>query len=346
MLKHPTIKDLAEASGVSTSTVDRVLNGRESVRAVTAMRVHEAARRLGFHIGPAAEPRAGAEIPSLSFGLLLPPNDREYYDRFVAEAQRAAGDFQRARIKLTVRFIPDMAPDEVCQYLDEMSENVQAIGVSVIDHPKITRHVQAIQEKGIPVIALLSDFAQGIREAYVGTNNLKVGRTAAAMLAYGIPRGDAPTEVALFVGGHRWHGHDLRETGFRAWFRENRPDITVLDTNINLNTGEMSYESMRDMLSKHARLRGVYCAGGGREGLIRAIREAGSERQVNVILNEVTDITREALTEGLLAMIIDTPAYQVLSLSYACAMDALHGDTGKFAGQHFVPMNLVLPESI
>ncbi len=25
-----------------------------------------------------------------------------------------------------------------------------------------------------------------------------------------------PGKIAVFVGGYRWHGHELRETGFRS----------------------------------------------------------------------------------------------------------------------------------
>ncbi|SDZ47366.1 LacI family transcriptional regulator, partial [Jannaschia faecimaris] len=44
MANRPTIADLARAAGVSTATVDRVLNGRLSVRAETARKVQDAAR--------------------------------------------------------------------------------------------------------------------------------------------------------------------------------------------------------------------------------------------------------------------------------------------------------------
>lgn len=344
MPKRPTIKDVAKASGVSISTVDRVLNGRETVRAKTVIRVHEAAKTLGFPIETPPDPRA-PDTPTLTFGLLLPPNDREFYDHLTAEAQRAAQDFTRARIRLIVDYIPDMTPDEVCQRLDALGAQAQVIGLSCIDHPRITEHVQRIQDRGIPVIALLSDFAQGVRTAYVGTNNLKVGRTAAAMLAHGIPRNISRAEVALFVGGHRWHGHDLRETGFRAWFRENRPEISVLDTNVNLNAADLSYEATKSMLASHPDLRGIYCAGGGREGLIRATRETAQDRRPDVIMNELTEITRDALTEGLLSLVIDTPVHQMFMASYDAAVEALSEAGGKAASQHFVSLNLVLPES-
>ncbi len=42
--------------------------------------------------------------------------------------------------------------------------------------------------------------------------------------------------MAIFVGSHRFHGHELREIGLRSYFRENAPDFTVMETLVNLET--------------------------------------------------------------------------------------------------------------
>ncbi len=73
-----------------------------------------------------------------------------------------------------------------------------------------------------------------MRQHYLGLNNLKIGRIAAHMIAATTHR---PGKIAVFVGGHRWHGHELRETGFRSYFREFAPQFRVLDTLVNLETG-------------------------------------------------------------------------------------------------------------
>ena len=48
-MNRPTIADLAQASNVSVSTVDRVLSGRQSVRKATAEKVLSAAEAIGFY---------------------------------------------------------------------------------------------------------------------------------------------------------------------------------------------------------------------------------------------------------------------------------------------------------
>ena len=86
---------------------------------------------------------------------------------------------------------------------------------------------------------MLSDFAAGIREGYVGLDNRKVGRTAAWMISKAAKR---PGKVALFVGSHRFHGHELREIGFRSFFREQAPDFTLLETLVNLEANQITQD--------------------------------------------------------------------------------------------------------
>ena len=49
-----------------------------------------------------------------------------------------------------------------------------------------------------------------------------------------------------------------------------------------------------DLLRKHDDLTGIYDAGGGRDGIIRALREEGNDRNISVICNELTPVTRRA----------------------------------------------------
>ncbi|WP_339646323.1 LacI family DNA-binding transcriptional regulator, partial [Jannaschia helgolandensis] len=70
MSNRPTINDLARAAGVSTATVDRVLNGRASVRPETARRVYEAAQTIGYHAAALIGHRVHSDLPRLTIGFV------------------------------------------------------------------------------------------------------------------------------------------------------------------------------------------------------------------------------------------------------------------------------------
>jgi len=54
-MKWATIRDVAEAAGVSVSTASKALNGQGKLREETRERVAQAARRLGFAPNPLAQ---------------------------------------------------------------------------------------------------------------------------------------------------------------------------------------------------------------------------------------------------------------------------------------------------
>lgn len=343
MANRPTIHDVAREAGVSTATVDRVLNGREKVREETARKVYEAAQLIGYHAAPLIGQRMQADLPRLRLGLVLHKERQSFYQAFKVEAERAVSQATGLRATLQVAFAASQSPKDFTSLMEGMVGRVDAIAATAVTHPEVTEAVMRLNAKGIPCFALLNDFAQGVRQTYIGLNNLKVGRIAAHMIA---TAAHSPGKIAVFVGGYRWHGHELRETGVRSYFREHAPQFQVLDTLINLETRQLTYEATLDLLGRHPDLRGVYCAGGGMEGAIAALREARAPGEVAVVVNELTPESRNALIERHVTMVISTPLQRLCADLVAMAAQAVAGGMPVMQGQHFLPPDLYLPESV
>ncbi len=165
-MSRPTIADLAEAAGVGTATVDRVLNGRPNVREETVRRVHEAAERIGYHGANIIRQRMLADRGVFRLGLILQKPRHFFYQ----EAQRIFEAQARActqrRVEVTTRFLEDTSPEELARFLLAMKGRVDAVAATGLDHHSVTQAVQDLRAAGIPVFSLLSDFAQGVRESY------------------------------------------------------------------------------------------------------------------------------------------------------------------------------------
>lgn len=343
MARRPTIADVAAAAGLSVATVDRVLNGRERVREDTARRVFEAARDLGYHAAALIEQRLQAEKPELRLGFVLHKERQVFYRRFADEIAAAVGAAPGIRGRMVVEFAASQSPVEVAGLLAAMAPRVDVIAATAVNHPAITAAVEDLKAAGIPCFALLSDFAQGVRASYVGLNNLKVGRIAAWMIATASRQ---PGRVAIFVGGHRWHGHELRETGFRSFFREAAPQFEVLDTLVNLETRQLTYEATLDLLQRQPEVRGIYIAGGGMEGAIAALREAREPGQVALVVNELTSDSIAALADGYVTMVDATPLPRLCRDLVAEMIRAAGDPTAPSPGQMFLQPEIYLPESL
>ncbi|SMO43192.1 LacI family DNA-binding transcriptional regulator [Paracoccus laeviglucosivorans] len=343
MAGRSTIDDVARAAGVSVATVDRVLNGRAKVREETARKVSEAAEAVGYHAATAIRARALAHIPELHLGIVLQKERHAFYQDFAARLEEAARHDPLHRWRLTIRFSPGQSHQDFADTIAGLAGKVQAVAATGVDHHDVTAVVSMLRSRGTPVFALLSDFAAGIRENYLGTNNLKTGRTA-AWLMHRIMTHQG--KIALFIGGHRFHGHDLREAGFRAYFREYAPGYTFLDTMPNLETRQLTYETTLAILARNPDLSGIYCAGGGMEGAISALQEARLGDRVALIVHELTPESRQGLLQGNVSVVLATPLQPLAQELLSSVAHVLEHGMAENPRQRFIAPLVVTPESI
>jgi len=341
MSRRPTLHDVAREAGVSIATVNRVVGGAQGVREDTARKVAEAAARIGYHARGLIEQNVRVSLPTVRVGVVLHKEKQEFYQNFASSLQRAAQGYTEANIRLHTVFSSSQAPRDVADDLLGMIGAVDVVAATAVNHHQITEAVTEMRDAGLPVFSLLSDFAQGVRESYIGLNNMKVGRGGAKMLTTACLK---PGKIALFVGGNRWHGHELREMGFRLHFRETEPGYEVLDTLVNLETRQLTYEATLDLLSRHPDLVGIYLAGGGMEGAIAALREEVEPGRIAMVVNERTHDSYLAMADGFVSLIIGTPLDDLCeALIDNMARNVLDSETPQ-PGQVFLDPTLYLPE--
>ena len=199
----------------------------------------------------------------MRFGFVLLKPSQPFYQQFAKEIEKAVSARTDIEGQAVIRYAKSQAPEEFASLMESLGRRVDSLACVAVNHQSLNRVVQDLQEKGVPVFSLLNDFAQGIRRNYVGSNNVKIGRVAAWMISRSVKQ---PGKLALFVGGNRWHGHDLREVGFRSFIRENTPRCRCSIRWSISKRGNWTYEATLDLLTRHPDLRGMYIAGGGMEG--------------------------------------------------------------------------------
>ena len=302
-MRRPGMVRLAEAAGVSLATVDRALNGRERLKPETLAHIIAVARQIGH---PAAQRFEAGRLPggSRRFGVVLHKQGQEFYKAFAEELRRAVTAERSVDGALVLEFSSSQSPSEMAGLLRKMADRCDVLAATAVNQPEVTSAVADLRARGITVYSLLSDFAPRLTAGYLGLDNLKVGRTAGWVMDKTTP---VPGNLAIFVGGTRWHGHELRDQGFRAYLRDHAPRLSVLDTIVNLETRQLTYEAAMTLLSRRPDLRGIYVAGGGMEGAIAAVRDAKAEGRVALVVSALTPESRRGLRGGQVTMVIDTP---------------------------------------
>ncbi|MCB1334852.1 MAG: LacI family DNA-binding transcriptional regulator [Roseivivax sp.] len=340
MTKAPTISDLAQAAGLSVATVDRVLHGRANVSDRALRRVVEAAERIGFRA--AALPAVQTARPSVRLGFVLHKGNQAFYRNFTRAIEDASQARSDVAVTADIRFSPSQGPEDFARALREAAAENDVIAGTSVNHPETDRTAAAIVAAGTPLFCLLNDFARAERQAYFGLDNIRVGRIAGWMLATQIRQAG---KIAVFVGGTRWSGHVLRETGLRSYLREHAPQLALLDAFVNLETRHVTYEATLELLSRHADLRGIYVAGGGMEGAIAGLREMRPAGKVALVVNELTEDSRAALADRYVSLAIATPLEDLCRSAVDAMVRAARNDSPP-AGQCFLDPRLYVPEMV
>jgi LacI family transcriptional regulator len=304
MARRPGMAALAASAGVSVATIDRLLNGREGVRADTAAAVIAAAQRMGHPALTRLVPVQHGDLPALRLGFVLHKKGQAFYRAFASAIAGAAIAHPGYRLTLATDFAASQSPSEMAGLLRGMIGRCDVLAATAVNHPEIAAAVSDVQAAGVPVFSLLSDFAPKLRVGYLGMDNTKIGRVAGWAICHAAVKGNA---VAIFVGGARWMGHEQRDAGLRAYLRDHAPHLRVLETAVNLETRQLTQDATLALLSNTPDLCGIYVAGGGMEGAIAALKAHRKPGEIALVVNELTPESRSGLQSGHVTMAIGTP---------------------------------------
>ncbi|MEM9318285.1 MAG: LacI family DNA-binding transcriptional regulator [Pseudomonadota bacterium] len=269
------IKEVARQAGLSTATVDRVLNDRAHVSPQTKLRVAAAVEEL-----KAQESQLAARGRRLFFDFVV-----EAPSRFSHEV-KAAAEAILPRIVTAVcrpRFLLQdvMEEEEVVAALGRiMKRGSQGVCLKARDTAKIRDAVKRLAEAKIPVVTLVTDVGGPDRLAYVGLDNAGAGRTAAYLISQTLR--DAQGMVLATRSHERFLGEEEREFAFVEALASASPRLQVFaiqgGSGMDFETSRLLMKSMDDIRD----LRAVYSMGGGNRSTLRTLENNGLRPEVYV----------------------------------------------------------------
>ena len=340
MALRATIQDLAEKAGVSVSTIDRILNGRDKVRPGTAERVLAAAAALQFYALPTLRERLQVDKPRVRLGFLLQQSHRAYY-RLIAEALRKAASESPEPVEAVIEHMDNLAPEAVSERMLRMGGKVQALAVVSAEHPRIASAIEALSAQGVPTYGLISELTAACGTGFIGLDNWRVGRTAGWAIT-GLSK--RPGRVAILVGNHRYRCQEMNESGFRSYCREHGAAYSLLEPVQTFEDNAIARDVTEHLLRREPDLVGLYVSGGGMAGVLEALRASGRAEHIVTVGHEITDHTRMGLIDHVLSMVLAHPIQQL-------ATDAIaHMQSDRTAGvglaKRYLNLEIFGPENV
>lgn len=336
-----TIEKIAREAGVSSSTVDRVLNRRAGVGARTKASVLSVARKLGYlEGGDAALAGPAASARKLKLDFVLPTAKNQFMDLLRTELESQA----RIRENLDVRVtgVDGINPRLLAEKVRTLEGQTDGIGIVALDHPDVREAIRAVTVGGAKVVTIASDISHVPRVAYIGIDNRAAGRLA-GYLMHRFYSGKGPGKVALFSGSLSYRGHEEREMGFRHILAEDCPQLQIVEQLEMMDDPDRAFEIASELLDRHMDLAAIYNVGAGNSGIAKALKAKDLRRHVLLIGHDATEDTRELLLDGTLDAVIDqNPRVEARE-----ALNALEGViTGKYFERHAPRLQVIFRENI
>ncbi|WP_439631301.1 LacI family DNA-binding transcriptional regulator [Shinella sp.] len=292
----PGLAAIAAEAEVSTSTVDRVMNGRPNVSARSREAVFSACARLGIAVP--GVPKIDAPVAQrllLRRVLLLSDAGETLNERLASAVGTFNRRAQHLRIDAELQKTSDFNAKTFAKRIVEAAGDYDGILLNSRDDPFVRRAINAAQSKDVPVVCITTDIPQSNRAAYVGMNQFSAG----AMAAYLMGRFSKVYEGSvILVASAPYVCQEQRESGFRRVLRAEFPGFHIVESIHSLDDPDSAYANMRRVLQAVPAPIGVYNTAGGNTGIARAISDAGLSGKTIFIGHEGSESSIRLLETG------------------------------------------------
>lgn len=296
------IRDIAEQSGLSAATVDRVLHSRPSASARATRQVEQAILDLDRQ---QTQLRLAAATLMVDVVLQAP---RRFTDavRSAVEAELVQVRPVTARARFHIREVG--GADDLAELLDTISRrgrSSQAVLLKAPDHPDVAEAITRLTRRRIPVVTLVTDVRHSPRVAYVGLDNASAGATAAYLVAttlrgrvdrVGQPVLVTSTQASFFGERERW-------MSFSAEMARLEPDRRVVLVPDADGLDERVRSAVTPVIADEPAVAAVYSIGGGNQALTDLLVETGRVPQVYVAHDLDAD-NRRLLAQGRVSLVL------------------------------------------
>jgi len=281
-----SIKQIAAQAGMSTATVDRVLNNREGVRYQTRLRVNQAMEELDEQSG-----LIGQFGRTLYIDIIMQAPNR-FTDSVKHAMLQAASSMTPCRICPRFHLFEAISIVDLNKLILACEHNgSHGVVLKAPDESVINKSIETLSHAGVPVVTLVTDLPFSQRIAYIGMDNRAAGRTAAYLLGRYL-QGQSLT-VAVVLSSQAFRGEEEREMGFRAQLREQLSGLKLVEIPGGQGLYQQTYELVRAQLEQDDTIGAVYSIGGGNRAILDAFSDL--KRQVGFFIGHDLDQENRSL---------------------------------------------------
>lgn len=228
--KNLTIRDIAAALGVSSTTVHKVIYNKPGVGEKTKARVNTYIQEHKFQINQAASALKRGPIQFAYVGIKSSESDFFFYREIEEGLLKACEAYKPFNVELHIYNSEGSvsAQNALLETLyEEQSDTLDGLILISAHEYLISATVNKFTKCGIRVVTLVSDARSSGRSAYVCGDSTMAGRVAGELLLdLGLPQNG---QVLLLCGFRAYSNHQLTTASFAEYLHRERPDVDVIE---------------------------------------------------------------------------------------------------------------------
>lgn len=252
MGKTYRIKDIAEMSGVSTGTVDRILHNRGKVSEEAQKKVEKVLKEIDYH--PNLIARSLALKKNYHFITLIPSFVQgEYWDKLCEGIDKAEQELFSYNVEVERMCFNQYDKSSFDTLIPQIEKaDCQGVVIATQFHDSVVELTKKLDKKEIPYV-LIDAFIENTNcVAYYGTNSYDSGYIAGRLLFEQIKPSDNIAVFRFIRKGEMQITQVIkREEGFRSFLAEKNYDGRIYSVQLHANETEKNYEVLDAFLQEH-----------------------------------------------------------------------------------------------
>ena len=310
------IKDIAEQSGVSVGTVDRVLHNWPNVSKSAREKVEKVLKEMDYR--PNMYASALAYNKAYNFYCIIPKHETEAYWDEIEEGAMSARDHRRdfnidVKMMYYKRFKQETFVKVTEECLRQKPDGVIVVP-TVLD---VTRKfTDILHERNIPFI-LLDSYMPDLKPlSFYGQDSFGSGYFAGKMLML-----IAGNEKNVMLMKQTKNGNvaskqqENRETGFRHYMRDHYPNVGIIEVDLPEDKDRAEYDAiLEDFFCSHPEIH--HCITfNSKAHIVGEFLQRSNRRNIQIMGYDMVNKNAECIRQGSISFLIAQHGYMQ---GYAC----------------------------
>lgn len=297
--KRTGMRDIANALGVSTGTVDRALHGKPGVSPMTRQRVLSMAQTM--HYRPNLAARALSSRKEIRIAVSLPKTNCSFFDDVCNGIEHAAATSENPWLRILTRRYPWTCEAEVEAFEAALGDDIKALVISPGNPAELKPLIREAARRSIPVLCVTTDAPRTDRLAAVCIDHVVSGSIAAELMGQML---SGEGSVLLATGNQTIIDHADKVRGFESCASSMFPAMRIAGVVEDHESEDESYKKCRAALLADPTIKGVYATTANSVPILGVLDELGLAGRLKFVATDLFPEIVSALRSGVVAATI------------------------------------------